>query len=386
MQQEDHDRALRERDLMRERLSKMEREFDVTDYRVLLKKFRASEKRLRAILDTATDAVLSIDENNNILLFNNAAQKIFGYSREEVLGKGLDILIPPQYGDHARFVKRFLKERTSDIIGKTTSLTALRKGGEQFPIELSLSYFEMAGEITFTAIIRDVTEQKRLEKKLLQTERLAAVGHSAAYVAHELKHPLMIIGGFSKQIKAHLDRDKDLKKMDMILEEVGRLERLVAELGDLTKEYNLVMRNTDVNALIRDVVQNMADTYPAHKYRFRKTLSPDVKEIPCDPDKLKQVFINIITNGLQAMNDGGSLSISTEQSSGHIEIRISDEGIGIAEENLQQIFEPFYTTRDNGSGLGLSISYKIIEAHEGDISVESQPSGGTTFIVQLPTP
>jgi signal transduction histidine kinase len=195
----------------------------------------------------------------------------------------------------------------------------------------------------------------------------------------------MVIGGFSKQIKEHLDRDKDLKKMDMILEEVGRLERLVAELGDLTKGYNLVMRNTDINALIRDVVQSMADAYPAHKYRFRKTLTPDMEEIPCDPDKLKQVFINIITNSLQAMNDGGSLSISTEQSSGHIEIRISDEGIGIPEENLQQIFEPFFTTRNNGSGLGLSISYKIIEAHKGDISVSSRPSKGTSFIIQLPT-
>ena len=305
--------------------------------------------------------------------------------REEVLGKSLDVLIPPQYGDHARYVKRFLKERSSDIIGKTTSLTALRKGGEQFPIELSLSYFEMAGEITFTAIIRDVSEQKRLEKKLLQTERLAAVGHSAAHVAHELKHPLMIIGGFSKQIKKHLANERDLKKLGMILEEVGRLERLVAELGDLTKEYNLVMRKTDINALIRDVVQIMTDAYPTYKFRFKETPSPDMKEIPCDPDKLKQVFINIITNGLQAMNDEGSLSITTEKSSGFIEVRISDEGIGIPEQNLQQIFEPFYTTKDNGSGLGLSISYKIIEAHEGEISVSSQPNKGTTFIVQLPT-
>ena len=110
-----------------------------------------------------------------------------------------------------------------------------------------------------------------------------------------------------------------------------------------------------------------------------------MNEISCDPDKLKQVLINIITNGLQSMNDGGNLSITTVKSSGFIEVRISDEGIGIPEENLKQIFEPFYTTRDNGSGLGLSISYKIIEAHDGDISVESQPDKGTTFTVQLPT-
>lgn len=358
---------------------------DVTDYRVLLKKFQASEKRLRAILDSATDAVLSIDENQKIILFNNAAQKIFGYSREEVIGKNLDILILFGNEGHSGFMSRFPIERTSEMIGKTSSLTAVRKGGEQFPVELSLSFLEIAGEMTFTAIIRDVSEQQRLEKKLLQTERLAAVGHSA-HVAHELKHPLMIIGGFSNQIKKCLDNDKDLKKLDMILEEVRRLERLVAELGDLTKEYRLVKRKADINAVIRDVIKTMAEAYSTQKYQFQETLSPDVEEISCDPDKLKQVFINLITNGLEAMTDGGCLSITTERVFGGIKVRIGDEGVGIPDEDLKHIFEPFYTTRENGSGLGLSISYKIIDAHEGDISVLSEPGKGTTFIIQLPAP
>jgi two-component system sensor kinase FixL len=357
---------------------------DVTDYRVLLKKFKASEKRFRAILDTATDAILSIDENHNIILFNNAAQQIFEYSRDEVLGKRLDVLIPPHYGDHARFVNRFLKERTSHLIGKTTSLTALRKGGEKFPIELSLSFLEMAGEITFTAIIRDVSEQKRLENKLLQSERLAAVGHSAAHVAHELKSPLMIIGGFSNQINKSLTNDKDQKKVDMILEEVRRLERLVAELGDFTKEYRLLKRKADINAILRDVIKIMAGAYPVNKYDFKETFSPEVEDINCDPDRLKQVFINIITNGLEAMAEGGCLSITTERFPGRIEVRISDEGIGIPDEDLKHIFEPFYTTRVNGAGLGLSISYKIIEAHEGDLTAVSLPGKGTTIVVQLP--
>ena len=357
---------------------------DVTDYRELLKRFKASEKRFRAILDTATDAILSIDENHSLILFNNAAQKIFGYSREEVLGKNLNILIPPNYGDHARFVNRFLKERTSDLIGKTTSLTALRKGGEYFPIELSLSFLEMEGEITFTAIIRDVSEQKRLERKLLQSERLAAVGHSAAHVAHELKNPLMIIGGFSNQIKKTLGNDNDQKKLSMILEEVRRLERLVAELGDFTKEYSLLKRKADINAVLRDVIKIMAGAYPTKKYIFKEILSREVDEITCDPDRLKQVFINIISNGLEAMTEGGCLSITTERLPGHVEVRISDEGTGIPEADLKHIFEPFYTTRENGAGLGLSISYKIIEAHEGDLSALSEPGKGTTFIVQLP--
>ena len=357
---------------------------DVSDYRDLIRKLQSSEKKFRAILDTATNAILSIDENNKIILFNNAAQRIFGYSREEILGKNLNLLIPAQYGDHYRFVRRFLKKRESDIIGKTISLTALRKDGEEFPIELSLSFLEMDSGITFTAIIRDNSGQRKLERKLLQSERLAAVGQAAAHVAHELKNPLMIIGGFSGQIKKNLTDDRDLKKLDMILDEVRRLERLVAHLGDFTKVYRLVKRPSDINAAIKDVIKIMAGLYPTGKYSFKEFFSPDIEEITCDPDKLKQVLINVISNGIEAMADGGIITVSTEKISEGIEIRFSDEGTGIPEEDLEHIFEPFYTTRERGSVLGLSVSYKIIEAHHGDISAVSLLGKGTTFIIRLP--
>jgi len=128
----------------------------------------------------------------------------------------------------------------------------------------------------------------------------------------------------------------------------------------------------------------MAGFYPPEKYNFADHLSDLVREIDCDPDKLKQVFINVISNGLEAMQDGGTISIATEKTDDGVEIRISDEGIGITDKELKQIFEPFYTTRKTGSGLGLSISYKLIEAHNGDISTISNPGKGTNFISQLP--
>ncbi len=357
---------------------------DVSDYRNLIKKLQASEKKFRAILDTATNAILSIDENNKIILFNNAAQRIFGYSREEILGKNLNLLIPHQYGDHYRFVRRFLGKRESDIIGKTISLTALRKGGEEFPIELSLSFLEMDSGITFTAIIRDNSGQRQLERKLLQSERLAAVGQAVAHVAHEVKNPLMIIGGFSSQIKNSLTGDRDIKKLDLILDEVRRLESLVAHLGDFTKAYRLVRRQSDINAVIKDVIKIMAGVYPSGKYVFKEYLSAEVEEITCDPDKLKQVFINLISNGIEAMADGGTITVSTEKIHEGVKIKFSDEGMGIPVEDLEHIFEPFYTTRERGSGLGLSVSYKIIEAHDGDISAVSLPGKGATFIIRLP--
>ena len=270
------------------------------------------------------------------------------------------------------------------MVGKTISLTGLRKNGEEFPIELSLSFLDMAGGITFTAIIRDMSVHQQLERKLLQSERLAAVGQAAAHVAHEIKNPLMIIGGFSNQIGQRLEDEKDLQKLEMILEEVRRLEGLVANLGDFTKEYRLVKRHANINSVLTDVLEIMSGVFSPEKYEFKKYFSPEVAEINCDPDKLKQVFINIISNGLEAMTDGGSISISTETLPDGIEVRIVDQGSGIPEEDLEHIFEPFYTTRERGSGLGLSISYKIVEAHGGEIWADSSPGKGTSFIIQLP--
>ena len=358
---------------------------DVTEYRQLILRLQRSEKRLKAILDTVTDAVISMDENHRIILFNNAAQRIFKYSSGEILGMDIGHLIPPVYGDQNKYLKSYLEKRDSDIVGKPLSLMGLRNGGEMFPVDLSLAYMEQGGRVIFTAIIRDITEQQKMKIKMLQSERLAAVGQAVAHVAHEIKNPLMIIGGFSAQIRSNLENEKDRHKLDMVLDEVARLERMVADLGDFTKEYKLVKRPAHINSVIKDVIQIMTGICDHNKYSFEKQLSEQVDEIDCDPDKLKQVFINVISNGLEAMQEGGRISISTEKMPKGVEIKINDEGVGIHPDKLQNIFEPFYTTRERGSGLGLSISYKLIEAHNGDIWAVSTPGKGTTFIIQLPS-
>ncbi|MCJ7810472.1 MAG: PAS domain S-box protein, partial [Desulfobulbaceae bacterium] len=226
----------------------------VDENRELIRKLKASEKRFKAILDTATDAIISIDSNHNIVLFNDAAQRIFGYTRDEVLGKDLNLLIPQQYGNHSVFVRKFLESGASKIPGKSINLTGLKSNGEEIPIELGLSHMKIDGENTFTAMVRDISEQKQLEKKLLRAERFAAVGQIVAHVAHEIKSPLMIIGGFSHQIKDSLSDEKALMKLEMIIDEVSRLEKLVASLGDFTKVYRLVKRPADINSVILDVL------------------------------------------------------------------------------------------------------------------------------------
>ena len=358
---------------------------DMTEHRNLISKIKSSEKKFRAILDTASDAIVSIDDNHKIILFNNAAQKIFGYSSQEAIGKDLNMLFPQQYGDHRRYLQRFLKKKTIELNETKRSLTALRRHGEEFPIELTLSFLEMEGKVTTTAIIKDMTKRRQMESRLLQSTRLAAVGQAVAHVAHEIKNPLMIIGGFTSQIRAGMKEERNGRKLEMVMEEVKRMEKLVAHLGDFTEEYRLVKRSADINAVLRDVIKIMNGVYSRENiYFFKDFLSDNINEIDCDPDKLKQVFINVISNGIEAMPSGGTITVSTEKIEGGIEIRINDEGVGIPEGDIQYIFQPFYTTREKGFGLGLSISYKLIEAHEGDIWAVSQAGKGTTFFIQLP--
>jgi len=357
---------------------------DLTEYRSLIRRVAVSEKKFKAILDTATDAILSIDADHRIILFNDAAERIFGYGRDEVLGKDLGLLIPPQYGDHFQYVKRFLETRYSKVMGGILSLNALGKGGRQFPIELSLSYHETDGEITFTAIVRDMTAQRQLEKNLLQAERLAAVGNVVARVAHEIKNPLMAIGGLSLQVRKAVKETKAVQKLDVVLDEVNRLERLVAQLGDFTKEHLLMTRKTDVNAVVRDVLKMMEETHPGERYRFAERLDADLGDIECDPDKLKEVLMNVVMNGIQAMEQGGTLEVSTRKWDGGVEIAVADEGEGMDGERIDRMFEPFFTTKRKGSGLGLPICFRIVKAHGGGIWAESRPGLGTTFFIRLP--
>jgi two-component system sensor kinase FixL len=357
---------------------------DITHYRNLIQKLQASERKFRAILDTASDAILSVDEEERILVYNSAAQAMFGYSTREAIGKSFNILFKRERVGGYRELMNLIRKGISRRQGKRLALTGIKKDGEKFPVEMGISCFETRGVPTYTAIIRDVTVEKQMEKKLLQTERLAAVGQAVAHVAHEIKNPLMIIGGFSQQLTRTLSDDKSRQKIEMILDEVERLEKLVRNLGDFTKEYKLVKRSADINTVIRDVLNLMGESPFSEKYTFSQTLAEGLGEIPCDPDRLKQVLMNIISNAMQAMENGGAVSITTQRLLESVLIRITDQGIGMTEHQMLRIFEPFYTTRQKGSGLGLAISYKIVQAHGGDISAASAPGKGTSFVITLP--
>lgn len=358
---------------------------DVTKRMFLEQEIRESEAKFRGIVETATDAIITIDRNHKIILFNRAAEDIFGYGWDEVMGKDLNILIPPRYGDHSLYVKRYIKTRTPHVIGKVVEATALRKGGEEFPVRIARSVAEVKGQLIFTAIIRDQTQSKQLEGRLIQFERLAAVGEVVAHVSHEIKNPLTVIGGFSNQLIHSPSRgEKDRQKLQIIVNEVKRLEQFLAGIGDFTKPIEPIRQVANLNEIVEDTYALMEGKVREKGVQFEKVLYPDIPLSMLDPNQIRQVLVNLVKNALEATDQGGKISISTEMDSDFIKIHVSDTGKGIPTDLLDGIFSPFFTTKERGTGLGLSVCYKIIKNHEGKIRVQSKLTKGSLFTIALP--
>ncbi len=197
------------------------------------------------IIESATDAIVTINEDHIIVGYNQGAEKIFGFSRDEVMGADLSIIIPPPHKEkHRDYVRRYMATRDAHVIGKHVQLKALRKNGEEFPISISFSVADIGGNLYFTGIVRDISEYVELEEKLRQNERLAAVGNTVSQIVHEIKNPLMIIGGFAQQLlKAQTLDAKGLQKLAIIAEEVTRLEAMMAEMRDYSRPAELEARD-----------------------------------------------------------------------------------------------------------------------------------------------
>jgi PAS domain S-box-containing protein len=338
------------------------------------------------ILDTATDAIITINEDHIIVGFNRGAENIFGFSREEALGQDLDIIIPPPYKhEHRDYVRRYIATRKPHLIGKHVQLNAQRRDGSEFPMSISFSVAEVRGDLYFTGIIRDITEYKAMEERLLQSERLAAVGNTVSHIAHEIKNPLAIIGGFARQLQKTPNLDEPgQRKLDIIVEEVGRLEGMIAEMRDFVKRPTAHKEPSDVEALIDEVVDLFEDTLQEQNVTLKRTRTTETPILNFDRQQIHQVLINLFKNALEAMPQGGELTVATQVKGPNLEISISDTGQGMTPEVKANIFQPYFTTKEKGTGLGLAICQNILEEHGGCLIAESAPGQGSTFTIQIP--
>ncbi|MCL6620846.1 MAG: GAF domain-containing protein [Syntrophobacterales bacterium] len=339
------------------------------------------------LIMTSSDGIIANDRDGNILIFNAGAEKIMGYSREEVVGKiNVRDIYPP---GEAKRVKKAIYSPDYGGPGRLVAYetVVLNKNGEEVPIELSASLiFEDDQEVGTVGFFRDLRERRALQQKVLQAERLAVLGRMSAHISHEIKTPLMLIGGFARQVRDHLgeDPEKNRQKLDLIVAEIKRLEDFLVEVGGYTKFSEPHKVPGDLNALIQETVHLLEPSLQEHHIRLELDLDPGVGEVLFDPSHLRQVLLNLLKNSLEAMEDGGRLSVSSRTVNGWVRVEVVDTGRGIPPEDMEKLFQPFFTTKPKGSGLGLAICQRIMQAHQGEITLTSTPGQGTRVRLTLP--
>jgi len=350
---------------------------------------RRAQVFLRSLIDTTQDAVISIDRQGHIDLFNSAAAQIFGYTRVEVQGQKLQMLMPEPYAsEHDGYIARYQQTGEPRAIGRIRTAAARRKNGEVFPIELSVTEIKVGDEIRYAAFIRDISEKIRLQEQLVERERLATIGTTAATFAHEVGNPLNSMYMAAQLLERRLAKRHDLvddmltTPLRNLMSEIMRLTVLLEEFRTLARRQKLHLRPTSLAPLIADLLAVETPAYTARGIKIEQLLPPDLPPIMADSEKLKQVLLNLCKNAAEAMPHGGTLTIRAHHSREQVRLEVSDTGVGIP--TGVDIFEPFITTKSQGTGLGLTIVRQIVSAHRGTLTYHSVSGEGTTFTLTLP--
>ena len=341
---------------------------------------------LQGAIENTNEGFVTIDENHRVVIFNREAERIFGVNREEILGKDLGVILTPQCSQgHKKAVARYLDTRKPKLIGHQSEFLTARKNGELFPLSISFSVSNIGEKTFFTGIIRDLTETKALQEQVLKSERLAALGQLVAEVSHEIKNPLVMIGGYARQLLRSAQDPKGHSKLQIIVDEVRRLETLIGELRDLYRPKALSLETIDMAVLLKEVRDLIQEEARNKQIEVVLDIPPAPVMVEGDRDKLKQVILNLSRNGMEAMDQGGKLTVRAQCLEDQVEITVSDEGPGIPEPELDKIFVPFYTTKKQGTGLGLSVSKRIIEEHQGcSFSLASGRDKGAVAKITMP--
>ncbi len=338
------------------------------------------------LLETMDNAVISVDNKGKIKTFNRKSEEIFGKKKEKVLNKDCQEVLNLNILDESIFKKCLLEKKNI-----SQEIILEEKGLKKKILDLNSSFLtDESGEITgLVAVIRDVTEIKDLNEEVARHKRLAALGKLSAGIAHEIRNPLSSIRGLAQFVYNSFSKTDERKEdLNTIIQEVDRLNKLVVQVLDFAKLKKPNLTPFSLNDLIRKIVELFKLEIKDKQIKFDLELSPDISQIQADEDQVRQITMNVIINAIQAILRKGEIKIKTESAllkgEPAIKLIIEDSGIGITEEDFSQIFDPFFSTKERGSGLGLSIVYKLVEGHQGEIKVESKEGKGTKFVIFLP--
>ncbi len=340
------------------------------------------------IINSMESGVIAFDNSMRIITMNSAASNLLKVSPDKARGKNMKEILAddPKNEELKKLVQVHgrIPERELDFVDPI---------GSEIPVAVAKSDIvnEKQEKIGSLLIINDQREIKALKEQVNRTERLAALGQLSAAVAHEIRNPLNAIKGFAQVLKQKIPvkDDKESEYTDIIITEVDRLNRVVEELIQFSKPVELLPQKIDVNEVVKRSLQFIKQDASMQKISIEQGLSPQVPIIQSDPEKLSQVLINIYTNAMNAMPNGGTLTVNTRyeklnQEQEMVVIEIEDTGKGIPRDVFNRIFDPFFTTRKDGVGLGLTIVHNIMESLGGKIDFISEPGAGTRFILGLP--
>lgn len=369
-------------------------------YRTTRREEQRAAERFRAVIDNAHDAIIAIDAQARIEMFNPAAERIFGYLASEVIGRNVNVLMPePYHREHDGYVHNYLTTGKPRIIGTGREVEALHKDGHIFPIDLSVGEMRSNSGRGFIGVIRDNTDRaaaesrvRELTAELVHISRLSAMGQLSSSLAHELNQPLTAIMNYAEAAREILEAagsDVPPSVGDMLVKTVGQAERagqIIRRLRSFVEKTAAERHPEELNKVVMEASNLATIGARVDGIRLHFELADNMDPIRIDKIQIQQVVVNLVRNAVEALRDTDrrELTIRTRAASNAQEVSVIDTGHGIPPEVSEKLFTPFMTTKKEGMGIGLSISHSIIEAHEGEIWAEANPEGGTIFRFRLP--
>jgi two-component system sporulation sensor kinase A len=381
---------------------------DITERKQIEEKLRQSEDRFRGIAERSFDAILTVDLEGRITYASPAVERITGYGKNEVIGTSFQRFLPES--EISKGI-RILTQAVEGEIAESVEANILKKDGSIACLEFHASPILKDGKLAgFQGIARDITERKRMEeelrrystsleqlvlertKKLAESQRLAGIGEAAAMVGHDLRNPLQAIVSIvylaKRELESPLESSREaavkpglVDMLETIENEVKYMDKIVSDLQDYAAPLKAEPKPVEMEPLVKDTLSKAR--IPRNvKVSFK--VSEALQRVMADPAILRRVFINLITNAIQAMPDGGELRIDVYGTDESLFIAFKDTGVGISEENVDKLSNPFFTTKAKGQGLGLAVCKRLVEACDGRITVKSKPGEGSTFTVKLP--
>lgn len=364
------------------------------------KHVEAEASEFRAILDAAVDAIITIDHAGNVVEFNPAAQRLFGYSTQEVIGRNVRELMPdPDRSRHDGYIQRYLETGEKKIIGMGREVTGRRADGTTFPMHLSVG--DAKGG-RFVGIIRDLSAEKaaeeegrKLKDRLAEVDRFSLMGEMAAGLAHEINQPLSAIATYAQAGERLMAQEKvDMEALKetwpKISDQALRAGQIIRKLRSFVSKQEVREDRLDINKVVNDVLNLIEADARAEGITVTTEYAAELPPIMGDAVQLQQVLLNLTRNAVDAMRDGlhqeEGIRIRTERvdDSQAVRVAVVDRGHGVSQQLADSIFHPFVTTKPDGLGVGLAVSRTIIQAHGGDLYYKPNPEGGSTFGFSLP--